>query len=226
MTPRLLMQTLGTEWGRNIIHPQLWSNALFKSFQIQKDRTCFDCNYQYNFEEAFYPTDNKKDYCCPNCKSQHSASVLIDNPSKWIITDTRFPEELEMVKSRNGINIRIERNLSERTELFEEIPNSTHASETSLDKYCWIDNNIHENHTWYQVNKKVAKELFENGEELYLIYDDGTEGLCEDIKDIESGDYNYGLEYIPKGVNCFDYVIDNNGTLEELIEKVKNLELI
>lgn len=27
VTPRYLMQTLGTEWGRNMIHPELWTRA-------------------------------------------------------------------------------------------------------------------------------------------------------------------------------------------------------
>lgn len=26
-TPRYLMQTLGTEWGRNLVHPDIWINA-------------------------------------------------------------------------------------------------------------------------------------------------------------------------------------------------------
>ena len=56
--------------------------------------------------------------------------------SHWIITDTRFPNELEAVKDRGGITIRVNRGSCNSEEL--------HPSETSLDdatfKYS-IDNN-------------------------------------------------------------------------------------
>lgn len=29
-TPRYAMQTLGTEWGRNLIHPNIWTDAWFR----------------------------------------------------------------------------------------------------------------------------------------------------------------------------------------------------
>lgn len=35
MTPRLLLQLLGTECGRNIIHPQVWVNSLFSDYKIK-----------------------------------------------------------------------------------------------------------------------------------------------------------------------------------------------
>jgi len=47
------------------------------------------------------------------------------NPSKWIISDTRFPNELEAVRDRNGITIKVVRPSLVSTD--------THPSETSLD---------------------------------------------------------------------------------------------
>lgn len=76
---RELLQWIGTEAMRNVIHQNVWVNALFSD---------------YNEE------------------------------SKWIISDMRFPNEMEAVKKRGGITIRIER------------PNTnkgTHPSETALD---------------------------------------------------------------------------------------------
>ena len=73
----------------------------------------------------------------------------------WIITDMRFPNELEAVKKHNGITIRINRGLVERTGKM--IQGHEHISETALD----------------------------NAE--------------------------------------FDYVIENDGTIEELIEQVKKI---
>lgn len=115
LTPRLLLQLLGTKCGRNIIHPNIWVNSLMREyFCVQSDLA-----------------PNGID--CPN----------------WIITDLRFLNEMEAVKKRNGITIRVNRDLEESKD--------EHESETELDN-------------------------------------------------VE-----------------FDYVIDNNDTIEELIEKVKQI---
>lgn len=87
----------------------------------------------------------------------HVAATLgsIKENEKVIITDVRFPNELEAIKKYNGVTIRINRGLVERTGKM--IQGPEHISETALD-------------------------------------------------DAE-----------------FDYVIDNNGTIEELIVKIKNI---
>ena len=54
--------------------------------------------------------------------------------SKWIITDTRFPNEAQAIKARDGVVIRINRG----------VDNGNHPSETALDNYAFdyiIDNN-------------------------------------------------------------------------------------
>ena len=114
LTPRRLLQLLGTECGRNIIHPNIWVNALMSEYKT--------CEYKCLKAGTDYCGDNK--YDCTEVPN-------------WIITDMR-----------GGITIRIN-----RPGLIE----NNHLSETSLD----------------------------NAE--------------------------------------FDYVIDNNGTIEELIEKVKEI---
>jgi hypothetical protein len=103
LTPRKILQLLGTECGREILHPNIWINSLFADYKG-----------------------------LPN----------------WIITDMRFPNELSAVKDRKGITIRVNRG---------EGNTGDHPSETALD----------------------------NAE--------------------------------------FDYVIDNEGTMEELVEKVENI---
>ena len=109
LTPRLLLQVVGTDLFRNQLHPNTWVNASF-------------ANYLNN---------------------------------AWIFTDVRFPNELEAIKKRKGITIRVNRGLVERTGKM--IQGPEHISETALD----------------------------------------------DAK--------------------FDYVIENNGTIEELIEQVKKI---
>lgn len=82
LTPRLLLQLVGTECMRNIIHPNTWVNALMNEYKQEPYFGPYIENYGYDIFE-FYPN--------------------------WIITDMRFPNEYEAVKSRSGITIRINR---------------------------------------------------------------------------------------------------------------------
>jgi len=68
-TPRYAMQTLGTEWGRHAIHPDLWVRAW--QFQIQ--------------------------------------------PLQFVtVDDLRFENEYKMVRSLNGVIIKIHRDVKDR----------------------------------------------------------------------------------------------------------------
>ena len=72
------------------------------------------------------------------------------NPSKWIITDTRFPNEAEAVKSKNGVMVRVVRPGFR--------PVNSHTSETSLDDYPFdfiIENNGDRTHLIEQVKKML-----------------------------------------------------------------------
>lgn len=110
LTPRKILQLLGTEAGRQIIHPNIWVNALFANYK---------------------PEEN------------------------WIVTDVRFPNEADIIKDKGGIMIRINRPGTESH------CGGQHLSETSLDVY-----------------------------------------------------------------DKFDYVIENDGTVQDLIDKVKSLNIV
>ena len=116
LTPRLLLQLLGTECARQIIHPQIWVNSLMSEYK------------EYNYANSINGTSEvKKLYKYPN----------------FIITDMRFPNELKVVKDREGISIRINRNMY--LPGGGELGYKEHESETALDNYDdWdyiIDNN-------------------------------------------------------------------------------------
>ena len=51
------------------------------------------------------------------------------NPSNWIITDVRFPNELEAVKDVKGLTLKVVRPVEKS-----KTPARLHPSETSLDK--------------------------------------------------------------------------------------------
>ena len=134
--PRLLMQLLGTECGRQIIHPNIWVNATLNN---------------YDYIQRWIDVGSK---------------AILPN---WIITDTRFPNEADAVKSRGGINIRLIRNL----------------------KKCTCLNDLE----YSNCNKNCERHRIETEHESETALDNYT----------------------------FDYIIDNNGTIEDLIIKVKEI---
>lgn len=128
MTVREVLQKVGTECMRNNLHTNTWVNALMCHYIKSNDkliRTTEDLLEEW--EEGSFPN--------------------------WIITDTRFPNELQAVKDKGGISIRVKRSVANTKTVY----HNEHFSEIAL-------NNA-----------------------------------------------------------TFDYEIDNNGTIEELIHNVKNI---
>lgn len=85
-TPRLLLQIIGTECIRDKVHSNAWVNALF----------------------ADYKADNLKYHHAYIKEGVNHGLQTLEYPN-WIITDMRFPNELEAVKSKGGITIRVNR---------------------------------------------------------------------------------------------------------------------
>jgi hypothetical protein len=85
--------------------------------------------------------------------------------SNWIITDLRFPNEADAIKSLGGIIIRVDRPLEDRyPELTKSIlDNFNHESETALDNYEFdavIDNNGPTGHLEISLNEYLkSREL-------------------------------------------------------------------
>ena len=105
MTIRMFLQKLGTEAMRDGLHTNVWVNALFA------DYFCKDCGWE---EEQKGTIDA--------CSGYHKLP-------NWIITDMRFPNELEAIELREGITIKVVR--PNMNSLQAMIP--AHASETALD---------------------------------------------------------------------------------------------
>ena len=104
-TPRILLQQIGTDLFRNQLHPNTWVNATFADYKSIGDTLLEGEVRRVREEDLIYPN--------------------------WIITDVRFPNELEAIKKHNGITIRINRGLVERTGKMIQEPE--HISETALD---------------------------------------------------------------------------------------------
>ena len=104
-TSRELMQFIGTDLFRDKLLNNIWINALFADY-------IGHCNSQFCLSTKQ----------CPDEHITKDCNAIYPN---WIITDTRFPNELQAIKERDGIVIRINRNNIDTS--------STHESETALD---------------------------------------------------------------------------------------------
>lgn len=144
-TYREMLQKIGTEAMRDTIHENVWVNALFADYK--------------GIEYYIDPEITKQGFP----KFISPKEVKFPN---WIITDMRFPNELQAVRDHKGITIRINR-LNYK-------PRQIGASE-------------------FVATERLKQALNEHPSETAL---DQSE---------------------------FDFSIDNNGTIEELIEKVREI---
>lgn len=130
-TYREFLQLIGTDCFRNIIHPQTWIIAAFRDYKESN---------QYNGRSR-YDEDTKCMYIPPSISTpkQFWENTMVPNTDAfalqletselpyWIFTDARFENEIDAVKQRGGIILRIERPDLPQIDL--------HPSETALDNY-------------------------------------------------------------------------------------------
>lgn len=153
-SPRILLQSLGTEWGRKMIHPDIWVNSLFLEYtpidthQKQHDGfcecKCENCGKEYLSNDFFR--------LCEDCIN--SGVKIYPN---WLIPDTRFLNEVQKIKEFSGLTIKILRDndINSSKDIQE------HESENELDNYkadYTIDNNGTIEELIYQVKNILEKE--------------------------------------------------------------------
>lgn len=186
LTPRKLMQLLGTEAGREIIHPDIWVNALFADYNKQYNSDDFN---KIAIEEGLIDGKTEGNIHALRKLGLKDGNVNPQLPDKyktrypnWIIPDTRFPNEISRVDKYNGLKIRVDRNLKKR---FPEIHMEYGYDGSDIDKHLM---------------DYIKRE-----------YPDLHEKLTHAS---ETSLDNYG---------DFHYTIDNNGTIKELVNSVKNI---
>lgn len=143
MSVREFLQRLGTEAMREGLHTNVWVNALFADYKAK-----------------WIPTGDAIE--------EDEVSLEKEYPN-WIITDMRFPNELEAVIKKGGITIRVNRKLKIGAEDY---------------GYTYVD-----------VKQAVKDGIMAPEHPSETALDNTT----------------------------FDYVIDNDGTMEELVKKVRDI---
>ena len=133
LTYRMLMQLLGTECMRNTIHINGWVNSLFANYRPIDDTQRASLGDVIDYSACEFPN--------------------------WVITDVRFPNELEAIKKRKGISIRVNRyNSEDGSEYGWGNPNTNHPSETALDN-AEFDYTINNNSSMEDLVNKVREIL-------------------------------------------------------------------
>lgn len=93
LTPRLLLQLLGTDCGRKLIHPNIWVNSLMSEYKPKIKDTGVDIDFETKTV----------------WNGGHLTTSIPIQYSNWIITDVRFPNELKAIEDKEGIVIRVNR---------------------------------------------------------------------------------------------------------------------
>ena len=109
----------------------------------------------------------------------------------WCITDMRFPNELEAVKSRGGITIRVNRIIGKRV---------------------YIISNEQPFENWYGIVESY------NGNNFYNIINNVDDVILVHKNQITLQDEHESETALDNSE--FDYVIENNSTIEDLIHTV------
>ena len=129
MTVRDLLQKLGTEGMREGLHQNVWVNALFADYRFQKVENGFSRVVK---SAEGIPIDYEYEVTIPN----------------WIITDTRFPNELKAIKDYGGVTIKIVRDSGNTV-------GTQHISETALDNVTDWDYVIDNTGTIEELKQKL-----------------------------------------------------------------------
>lgn len=201
MTPRLLLQLLGTEFGRNLISPNVWVNSLLSRYTpIVKNPeaapllnngssvlNCVSCG------KSFYHT---RDYpVCPTCVKSEE---VIFYPN-WIISDVRFPNEANAIKELGGIVIRVDRNM-------DQIP-----TQEAIERF---ENNL----LIYALYQDGTEALVEKREELDFLVKKGQIFGVEKPEQKNSHESETALDEY----EFFDGRIYNDTSIRDLEKQVQN----
>jgi hypothetical protein len=170
-TVRLFLQLLGTEAIRDGLHPNSWVNALFADYKLVTK-----ISYAKKKSEVIWEVPED-----PSIPEYFHGRFLSDEKfsweeePNWVITDLRFPNEFEAIKSRGGLCIIVHR----------------YPTEVIRDRG----------------GEDITSEPFDSSNEEHMkLYKCGVH-LSETALDSHT----------------FDYVLNNSGTIDDLVEEVRKM---
>lgn len=176
ITVRQALQWIGTDLFRDKFHPNTWVNALFADYKPK----CYG-------KEPY--TDSYKCGLYYGC-TEETGCRSTEYPN-WIVTDTRFPNEVQAVKDRDGVLIRVDKGEPELVPCSTFYYDKKHREQAKKDYMLGLNVKMISNPLYKLSNHTKIKEH-------------KSETALDNYTD-------------------WSYVIENNGSIEDLIEKVKEI---
>lgn len=136
LTPRKLMQLIGTEAGREIIHPNIWVNALFSDY----------VRGNQGYDEAQLPVEKYPNWIIPDVRFENEAKAIKDRGGVLI-----------RIERKPWLRFGVERGET-RVKSKKEL----HPSETSLDDYEDWDYVIYNNWSMeklFEIVQQIYEEI-------------------------------------------------------------------
>lgn len=185
LTPRIILQLLGTEGGRKVIHPQIWVNSLFADYkardkgkahdmkdfsELYRHKECKSCKKSYS--------GYKRQYLCKECIEDESIQFY----PKWLLTDMRFPNEMKAVEQRNGLTIKVTRPYYLR---FPELFKVYSDQETELSEKNFIDwLSTYDNEKYEILTHPSETSLVDESFDYTIVNDTNIDDLIEKVSEI------------------------------------------
>ena len=208
MTPRKFLQVYGTECCRNL-NKNIWVNALFSNFVPNKpiahsgvwsDENCYLHKFCAICSESFY--GYKRQMACKSCIDEGNWLPM------WIITDTRFPNEIGAIEKRKGLKLKVIRKKTSQ-EWQEQVKDYI----VVLDPDGW--NRDHRYQKEWHEDKITLDEFQMKVLHSTYIIKDGYRDWLEAL--------NHSSETSLDSYEHWDYVIINDGSIDDLRLKVKHI---
>lgn len=174
-TVRTILQEVGTDAMRNVVHPNIWINALMSDYVWENG----------DISNSPYSSD----------KQNKALASLKGKMPNWIITDVRFENEAQAILDKGCILIRINR---EPGQVWGKAVTKTKEGRYLIDEHSVCDVEIPKEH----YGKVIETEEFK------MAYPYPSNHPSEIALDNYSG---------------FKYIISNNGTIDDLIIKVRDI---
>lgn len=159
LTVRDLLQQVGTNAMRDIIHPNIWCNSLFADYKCKG-----------TLHEP---------------RPSHTSHTSHTGYPNWIITDLRFPNEYKYIKKYEGINIRINRPYypteiirNHDNKKYIHINNGKYRAESSLTDDSIQEYDFHNfnqtEFTWKLQSDHISETALDNQKFDYVINNDSS----------------------------------------------------